>query len=443
MVNVPSISGDRLLRVLLFFKRCACPVVDNTPTLPYGMESVKQHRYARLSSAAYNYPQNMSEVRRILKGFGPTHVLEIDTDLSTEEHLIVYDIATNEVTVAFRGTVPTNPKDLATDARILAGTQKTTERYKDSIALMQQVQMKYGQMEGVPRVTVCGHSLGGGIAAYVAKQYPGIDAHVFNAALSWDDVFGQSDDEQSLLESGQYGTMHVYSTPLDPVSSIQFNILHHDQHTNRRMPIRTYQVQNGIQVDPHSLEGNFWDKRAIHLEQDNVMHTAHTKETAEETYAHQVMRVNQLYTGTRKTHSKMRDALNQWHSILDGKQQRKQIRIDEGPAANKTIAFDTVKLAVKMTKHAKKNPDDYQGFHEKLSENLGNMTSGYTPTPGVDAAYLFNDGQVMQKDIRNPTIEQRFASWIVGGVASLFGSDLAHTMEVRQQAAVFEYNHGL
>lgn len=441
MANVPLTSGDRLLRVLSFFRRCVCPVINPAE---YGMETVQQHRYARLASAAYNYPQNPTEVKRILKGFGPTHHLEIDTSLSTEEHLVVYDRATNEVTVAFRGTVPTNPKDIATDARILAGTQKTSERYKDSVQLMQQVQAKYGSMEGHPRVTVCGHSLGGGIAAYVAKQQPGVDAHVFNAALSWDDVFGESELE-GLMESGRYGTMYVYSTPLDPVSSIQFNILHHDRHTNRLMPVRTVQVQNGIRVDPHSLEGNFWDRRAIHLEREHVMHSVHTKETPEETYANHVARLNDFYTDTRKMHRKMKNNLDAWHSLLDGKRPRKQIDVEGGLAGNKTIALDTAKLAVKMIKTAAKNPDDYEGFHEKLSEDLGKMTEGYTPLPlmGISPADLFNDGHVREANIRNPGTPERLAAWIAGGIDSIFGSHLEHNMDVYEARARFESEHGL
>lgn len=215
-------------------------------------------KFARIADAAY-YNQNRRGLRRILDGDERTRGFRVDELLTSDENLVLYNPATREVVISFRGTVPT-AKDLATDLSIGLGMHTSTQRYRQSVELTRIVQQKYGAM-GYNPVEVAGHSLGGGIAAFVANQDGSITAHVYNGAISVQELFDDRWDDNDAA-----GIIYSNSTRSDPVSMIQgIAATHGSAVVNNRIRQIWLPASNGNGViQAHTIEGNFYqaDSRA-------------------------------------------------------------------------------------------------------------------------------------------------------------------------------------
>jgi len=132
-------------------------------------------RYAVLSSIAYDYYDSKDNAEDNLKKFLPLH--EIDHDLSDKNSVVVKK--GNDVIIAYRGTRPTNLSDLNADAKILFGFNPLTDRANEAQRKYDMVKDKYPNSI----ITTTGHSLGGNLGYYVAKNND-LQGHFFNLGSS-------------------------------------------------------------------------------------------------------------------------------------------------------------------------------------------------------------------------------------------------------------------
>jgi hypothetical protein len=134
------------------------------------IEDVTQHKYAVMAEASYMYEKEGAKgVEAFLAHPDNAYIekigaFEVDPFLSDAEHLVMHNIGTGETVVSFRGTV--NAGDWATDAHFLWGGEASTARFQRAEDLMQRVMHTYDP----GRMSVAGHSLGGGISTYIAEK---------------------------------------------------------------------------------------------------------------------------------------------------------------------------------------------------------------------------------------------------------------------------------
>ena len=83
--------------------------------------------------------------------------------LSTPEHAVWYNAYKKDVHVSFRGTVPTNTKDLVSDAMLMVRSEGANARFTDSVHALEDIARKYSGTS----LSVSGHSLGGQLATHV------------------------------------------------------------------------------------------------------------------------------------------------------------------------------------------------------------------------------------------------------------------------------------
>lgn len=107
--------------------------------------------------------------------------------------------------VAYRGTIPSNKKDLGADALLAVGLQDKSNRFKRAVRTADKVVAKYGK----ENVRVVGHSLGASKAAYVSRA-KGLKGTGFNTPLS-------------VLNKRTYANFHNVSTKADPVAWVARN----------------------------------------------------------------------------------------------------------------------------------------------------------------------------------------------------------------------------
>ncbi len=89
---------------------------------------------------------------------------ELDKSFNSKKHAVYHNNQLGKTIISYRGTVPTDLEDLYDDAHILRGTQASTDRYKRSEKLYDDVKSKYKS-----QITSVGHSLGGNISEHIAK----------------------------------------------------------------------------------------------------------------------------------------------------------------------------------------------------------------------------------------------------------------------------------
>jgi hypothetical protein len=155
------------------------------------------------------------------------HGWERDITMSGPDHTVYHK--GGKAKIAYRGTNPSNFKDLAADGLLAVGLQDKSNRFKRAVRTARQVKEKYGG-----DVSVTGHSLGGAQAAHVSRAV-GVKGTGFGAAMSPVD---------SHLRRRTYSNFHSVSTFNDPVSSITH---HHTRRIGKKTTVK------GTKWNPHAM----------------------------------------------------------------------------------------------------------------------------------------------------------------------------------------------
>lgn len=134
-----------------------------------GQDPHERRHYARLSDLAYKDDMTRHVGAQQLG-------LNYDRELSNSQTAVFN--GNGRTVVSFRGTVPSDMKDLSADASILMSVQKAHPRFQESVDHTKKVVAKYG-----PNVVLTGHSLGGSIADHVSKETD-LPAVVYNPGSS-------------------------------------------------------------------------------------------------------------------------------------------------------------------------------------------------------------------------------------------------------------------
>lgn len=136
----------------------------------------------------------------------------IDKSLSTPDRT-AYVSPEGDITLSFRGTDLKNKnntwRDLGSDALVTLGLQKLSSRYKNQQKGLDSAIEKYGK----DKVSVVGHSLGGGLATTVGARR-GVKSVAFNPAIGVGDV----------IRNRTYTNAKVYRTADDPVSFLSSKV---------------------------------------------------------------------------------------------------------------------------------------------------------------------------------------------------------------------------
>ena len=257
--------------------------VAASPLFGYAEEASDQHKYGRLSMAAY-YHHDQTKVSEIFGHMDECRGFVLDPVLSSPEASVFHDKATGETVVAYRGT--TTLKDVQTDAFVLVGRENTTERYRAAERLYGAVVKKYGPTN----VTLVGHSLGGGLALHVAETYD-VSSYTFNPAVSPRQV------AQSHIRAHKKNKHQqvIYKTVLDPVS-VGAELIGDDPKRH------VVHVSNHESAHAHMLDANFYHDDA-HRRKDGSFLVQ--KETLHETierhrkYASYAQRMYEAYDKAR------------------------------------------------------------------------------------------------------------------------------------------------
>jgi len=118
------------------------------------------HDHAVLSQASYD-PKKYRQKTEAL-GY------KIDSQLSTRSRTVYYNKKSGKAVLAYKGTTPSNWRDLAADAGILAGLPThLIGRFRGAEQAYRNTRSKYG----AANVEVTGHSLGGSQALHVGRKY--------------------------------------------------------------------------------------------------------------------------------------------------------------------------------------------------------------------------------------------------------------------------------
>lgn len=132
-----------------------------------------EYLYALFSYSAYRFTSE-TPIRRI-------NEFTLREELSDKNGVVFTNHdrlgVTTRIVVAFRGTDPSSVDDLLTDALIVFGKEDSSERFLYASAKIEKLRETYPE---VP-IVVCGHSLGGSLAIFVARKY-NIPSYTYNPA---------------------------------------------------------------------------------------------------------------------------------------------------------------------------------------------------------------------------------------------------------------------
>ena len=258
------------------------------------IESVQQHKYARLATASYFYSEK-EKVEELFNKMSELKDFELDDELSTEEHSVFFNKTTNETVISYRGT--TNLGDVKTDSHILMGREKHTQRYQNSEAVYEKTRDKYRSSV----ITTTGHSLGGGISLHIAEKYD-IQGHHFNPAISATQVFTTDHYNNQSHQT-------IYRTKLDPVSIGGEIIADHQQ--NRTVVT----VNNDENSHAHAMT-NFYSDNAKRTKDNKSFQVR--KESLKTTINRHKTQFKRLYDAYKKAQNieEYLDSINAERSIF-------------------------------------------------------------------------------------------------------------------------------
>jgi len=176
------------------------------------LESIEQHKYGHLAQAAYdryNPKRPQYSFRKAEKWFPEFKDWRVDMELSDnpEVGVVLVNDETGEYNVAYRGTDPKNPKDLATDSLIVAGKGDKSKRAKQAIKLFERARMKRPTYRG----TTAGHSLGGFLSMLVADKF-NVKGYHFDPAVFSEGIMRGMKGKGKELQT-------IFRTTFDPVSA--------------------------------------------------------------------------------------------------------------------------------------------------------------------------------------------------------------------------------
>ena len=184
-------------------------VIDTRESVAAQKEETMQ-KYAVMSDAAYNfYYEGKEKTEDLLKNYLPLHSL--DEELSDPMSVVVKK--GDEVTIAYRGTDPSNPKDLATDITDVALKSPLSSfgYFDTALQKYDAVKAKYGNDA---RISTTGHSLGGSLAFFAGKKKD-VPSFVYNMGSSPFDLL-----PALLFDTPTNRATHYY-VPGDPISTSQ------------------------------------------------------------------------------------------------------------------------------------------------------------------------------------------------------------------------------
>lgn len=115
---------------------------------------------------------------RLAKMIGSLHYSQ---SLSNDE-VAVWKQENGQLLIAIRGTMFDSLQDLKTDALLLMGKLRTTDRYERNRDHIKSIQTKF------PISRMTGHSLGGALAAWIGEELNIEDVVVFNPAVGFDKI---------------------------------------------------------------------------------------------------------------------------------------------------------------------------------------------------------------------------------------------------------------
>tara|TARA_R110002073_G_scaffold15007_2_gene60143 strand:- start:2505 stop:3299 length:795 start_codon:yes stop_codon:yes gene_type:complete len=133
--------------------------------------------HAHLANQSYT---KMGQREQSLGGY------DLDASFSDKKHAVYHNKKLGKTVISYRGTDPTDAEDMYNDAHIIKGTQASTNRYKRSEELYDNVNKKYGNS-----ITSVGHSLGGNISEHIARTKGG-KAETFNTGRGLDKDYAKA-----------------------------------------------------------------------------------------------------------------------------------------------------------------------------------------------------------------------------------------------------------
>ena len=186
------------------------------------VESIDQHKYARLANASYDNFNGESVHENLRKSqydyIGDLKDFEMDDELSTKDDLVLHNAKTGETVISYRGTTDDpvgKPKNFVQDWLVngqIAGGSTHTSRAKTAEKQADQVIQKYGKQN----LVVTGHSQGGGISYHIVTKYD-LEGHHYNPAINHSNV----------AQAGKYANnknaQTIYKTHLDFASPLAYS----------------------------------------------------------------------------------------------------------------------------------------------------------------------------------------------------------------------------
>lgn len=206
----------------------------------------KESEYAQLSEMAYLGEDcfDCPRFRKALRKRGLADDYSVLKEFSSPDHVAFFNRDTGNAILAFRGTNPSNVRDLGTDVAIATGLQGITPRFADAGRVTKQLVDKFGR----GNVHVTGHSLGGSQALHAAGRH-GVEAHAYNPGAGLPKfLFGGLGVLAFLQEKfgskAKANKTHIYTTGVDPISRMSVHHPNASVHFRKPSSLDVHSIQN-------------------------------------------------------------------------------------------------------------------------------------------------------------------------------------------------------
>ena len=224
------------------------PNIDSIP------EEVRQK--ALMTRASTLYSQNGQD-KDLTDAFLEDNAIpfRVDDELSTTEGLVLSEVGNPEnVKIAYRGSKMNNLNDWVSNAKILAGYEKTgalnEDRFNETFDQFEKVKAKYGNVS-----ELMGHSRGGTLAMTVGDKYS-VDTTTFNPFLG-----------RNLVRASESNATHNLYRTTEDISSMGLGF--RSDTSNIKTNVIRPLAKNKGPVPTHRLD-NFTDNGA--RSKEDVLH---------------------------------------------------------------------------------------------------------------------------------------------------------------------------